>query len=572
MTEPYHYYYNRIPKPSGYLHYWYTNSDADKDITFLLHQNAQQLILPQLNRYRAQVQQLQTKLFSMTSSSADREKMMQLFDLSLYDQEALKNILAPQLNDDDPEPKFTFQDIKDAQNQLSALRKSTDAINQKFPKFCETVTNLVNMFDPTGAGKENLKAVQDDLWEDWKKQAIKNKYITASSANEESQTKVARAIIKNILDKSNKDQIFTDTTTNKKLSTTQITSSVKKMLLLARSLETLNAAGKTSMQLGKVNLRHGTSSDYTTITKENEILKELIGKVFGFISGTKGQVAEDAFAYGYLKSHLDHIGEFEGLTVKPKNMGSDSFKVMTNVNDNKSLMRALKEVKRSMSQYQKQTSKADGGIQFTQNGVEAYIGFSIKAGDKLNINGYNGSASVTLQEGTSLMMLLAREMGLSSKQYQDVLQLLVGHEGQYSGSEIALEWKWEQLKDKLVQLAFVDALTGSTKDGKAHFMVIGGSLYSMERIILDMISGDNLSLAMSKAINKDKNGADQGSLQRSDYLRLNNWSGSRTANESDALSRSDQAWSAASNLLFQTKINISMNMASMSAFKNLAGI
>lgn len=573
MAQPKEFYKEEIPKPSGYLHYWYANSDAKSNINALLHQSAQALLIPQLSQYRAKIFNLQNSL-SAGIPASDRETLLQLFDISMYDKEALQEILAPTLEDDPTEEAmFTPKDLKDAQNKLSEIRRSTDGINKKFPQFRETVEELVNMFDPSGKNRGALKAIQDDLWNSWKAQAVANKYISGAAAAEKEQTQVAKAIIRNILDKANGDQVFSSMIgPTPQIGTTEVTTAVTKMLLLAKSLETLGNAGKTNFGMRNVELRHGNQTNAKkTMNNGNEILTELIGKVFGFISNTKGQVAEDAFVYGYLNSHVKNKATFQKLKVKEKVLGRSQVKVTTKVDDNKSLLRILDELEKDLSNYEKQTSKADGAIQISGDHVSGNIGFSIKTGDKLNIPGYEGSADITLQSGTSLMMLLAREMHLSTKQYHDVLQLLVGHGGGDGGdSDSELDRKWEALKNQLVQLAFVDALTGSTDDGKAHFMVIGGNLYSMERIILDMLYGNNLSLGMSQLLDS-KTKQLSGSLLRSDYMSLNNWEGGESSSYVNAMLRSDKLWRDAGDLLFQTKINISMNISSMKAFRNLAG-
>ena len=59
MAQPKEFYKEEIPKPSGYLHYWYANSDAKSNINALLHQSAQALLIPQLSQYRAKIFNLQ---------------------------------------------------------------------------------------------------------------------------------------------------------------------------------------------------------------------------------------------------------------------------------------------------------------------------------------------------------------------------------------------------------------------------------------------------------------------------------------------------------------------------------
>lgn len=568
MSEPIQFFADQNPKPETYLHYWFANADIGQDMNTWIHAEAQSLIQPQLTRFQQNLKDLKTTIASNAATKKDRATLLQLADISVYDQDVLENILAPHIEEDDRDLStlFTPKDLEEASNKLTELKNSTARINQRFPEFCETVQKLVGMFDPTGEMKGAYGAAMNSLWQDWKAAAVQRGYITKTMMESADQTKTAREAIKYIMDTGgNNNQIFKDLYVEGQTfgnTTTELTVGVQKMLILAQSLQILDEAGKKTPGMRKFSIKKG-GSDYT-FSSGNEILTTLIEKMIGLISNVKGQVAEDAVAEAYFKGHVllkDEFKHLEDGILSASKSGTDKLAVSVSVDDNHSFLKALEMAEQKYQAMQ--TSKADDVITITQNGVSANIGFSVKTGHKLANMTYDGSATIDILGGPSLLTLLGREMHLSSQQFMMVMQLLAGHGDGTKYTDSSLNEMWNDLKPQLAKMAFVDALTGSNyTDGQAHFMIVGGSIISMEKIILNMMQKEsNLSAAMTNS---------GGSLNRERYMALNSWDGLEdTPDENPAMLRSEHAYGAISKLLAKTKMNINLKIANMQMFRAL---
>lgn len=559
------FYINNFPKPSDYLHYWFSNSDVNVDINALIHQNAQVLIGEQLAKFKAQQSALKATVASMGNNSTEQNTLLELFDLSTYNNEELENILAPQVNSSNEEKLSPPASIEDALAKFSALRSSKAEDSVRLLKFKEAVEEIVNAFDPTGKYKGVLTRIKNSLWNQYTAQALARGKITESEMTAQQQTETARQLIRDILSRNNEKFFDNVQTKDQKVNNIEIDKAVKKLLLLTSALENF---GDEGLGISSAIVGHqGRKS--TTAASENAVLNALISKVRGMVNYLKGSLGELATVYGFLRVHADALPSFEkGLKVTPKHFGSQYFQIdVTPLENNNTFLKVLENINKTINDFSGQVSKADAGYTISKNGVEANVGFSVKVGGKLNNVGGDpqGSASITLQGGTSLAVLLAREMGLSGAQYQSVIQLLAGH-GSAAVSDTALDVKWDALKEQLLKLAFVDVLTGSSIGGKASFMVVGGSIISMGAIIENMMYGNNLSLSMMQRSGKSEI---SGSLDRGDYTALNTWYGDSGPNTSTALSRSNAVFGAIANLLYQTKINISLNIANLANFKGL---
>lgn len=566
MANPGRYFYKEnVPKSSSYLHYWYTNANTDASLNTILHQSAQELIGPQLARFRQQQAQTIAQI-SEAASSEQRDTLLQLFDISSYHPEKLEQILDPKLKENQDNARIP-ETIENALAELTSIKSSKAQDHVRLSRFKDAVEEIISMFDPSGRYKGVITRIKNSLWSKYTQQALKTGSLSGEAMTSQEKTETARQLIRDILSRENEKVFEGLEARDKSINNLEVDKAVKKILLLSMALE--NFGDGESLGISEARVGH-QNKDSEDVSGENKILNELMSKVRGMANYLKGSVGEMATVYGFLKAHTDALPAFrKGLKVQSKRFGSTYFNVdVSELETNESFLRVLENINKDVQNFSQQVSKADSGYSIKGNSIEANIGFSVKVGGKLGNTGTIGSgpATISLQGGTSLAVLLAREMHLSSQQYQAVVQLLAGH-GSTRMNDAQLNERWEKLKQKLLQLAFVDVLTGSTIGGKAYFMVVGGSIISMDSIISNMISDSNLSLSMTnkKIVDEDNT----GSLNRADYMALNTWQGSETPNTSTAYSRSDIAWSEIANLLYQTKINISMNIADIARFKSL---
>lgn len=438
MSEPgRHFYINNFSKPSDYLHYWFSNSDANMDVNALIHQNAQVLIGEQLANFRAQQAALKATIGSMGNNSAEQNTLLELFDLSTYNNGELENILSPQVNGNDGNISAPAS-IEDALAKFSSLRSSKAKDNIRLARFKEGVEEIVNSFDPTGKYKGVLTRIKNSLWNQYTAQALATGKITESEMMAQQQTETARQLIRDILSRNNEKFFDNVHAKDQKVNNLEVDKAVKKLLLLTAALENF---GDSGLGISSATVGHQGKASITA-NGENAVLNALISKVRGMVNYLKGSVGELATVYGFLKVHAEALPDFEkGLKVTPKRFGNQYFQVdVSPLEKNNTFLKVLENINKTVNDFSMQVSKADAGYTISKNGVEANVGFSVKVGGKLNDVGGDpqGSATITLQGGTSLAVLLAREMGLSGAQYQSVMQLLAGH-GSPMVSDMALD-------------------------------------------------------------------------------------------------------------------------------------
>lgn len=558
------YYKDTFSKPSDYLHYWYSNSTADSELNRIIHQDAQALIGPQLAKFKAQSMAKKMLFASQGNSDKNVSELLNLFDITTYKPEVLRSVLEPNIDggmDNIP----NFSDLQEAISYATTVTQQMNTDQSKFESFKQGVTNIINALDPSQQSSAVIADIKKDLWDKYVAQAIQRGVLPAGQAIAQEQTLTGKEIIKDLLARTDDDKVFALDIGKRQINGVQVDKALKKILLLAQALETFQG-GSLGMS-GTYAVSHNKTGAANPATGDSEIIDILAGKVRGLTTHLKGAVAEIAATYGFLKAHIDNETAFEQLKIEPHSFGNNSFKIDCKFYENESFDRVLKEAKAAgirVSRPTTQRSKGDIGYTINGNTVEGSAIFSVKSGNKINITGgstADPSVSINIQKETPLATLMAREMGLSSSAYLAVIQLLVGH-GSPAFSDSMLDAKWEVLKQKLLQLAFVSALTGLSIEGKALYMIAGNAIISMENIIEGMINSASSGLGLSMTQIK-------GSLNRSDYMAGNVWVTDGAPNQLSAETRSAIAWSNASTLLYNTKINIHLNATSLSKFQSL---
>lgn len=546
MSEPNRVFYERIAKTSDYLHYWYKNSNADMNLNGLFSMSKQQIGRLQLQEFRDKQRAAFAGINGTEVLQSDIDELGWVFDTSIY-QEGLKSILEPSLSDDTQNmmahANYGLDNIEKAVAELKQLVAGSDSNRlQNFTN--EVVRILQTVFDPN---ENNIHDIAQELFINYAKQNLG--YAGKNVMNSQTQkSKTVNHIINSILAKENQE-VFDLTAADR--SKGVITRTIKKFLLVVAALD--NFEGSTIT--GKI-VRHGDSKVGSRVSGDSEILNELAMKVYKAAEWMRAMGAEVAVRKAAIDGNVKFLEQVEKLDqdfVSYRN-NSGTFAVNVDIKKNETFSRILNELKSSGAQIMQQVSKADTGFTITNNEVTANIGFSVKAGKEVQINGITGKVTgISLQSGTPLSTLLFREIGLDSSTYQSVLQLLVGHD---TGQN--LDAQWLKLKEQLTYLSAVSTLCGSSIAGQALFLVLDGRVIPMERILMDIFTNPTkmTSLGMSS------NDASAG-LQRSSYVNLNQWVGYGNANPESAYERSDALWSSAANLLFNTKITIHLNLGNV---------
>lgn len=559
---------------SGFLTYWYDNNLSAGNLTGILSKNAADLIQPMLDKFMAKQDALKQSLTSASPIDGSAQKILELFDLSVYNQDQVRSILEPNVSKNNEDTGVSLDSLQTALEQLSKATAEVNNLTVKMEEFVKGIEEIMNAIDPSGRYKGVITKIKKALLGKYCEQAQARGKVDITTATSETgilNTITGQEILRDILERTDNDAIFDDLAIrNKKVNGLDVDKALKKIMMLAIALPAF-ADGNTG--LVGISAQHGDGSSSSASKSENDVINLLIEKTRGLVIVLKGKTGETAKAYAAVKAHIADGGynTFEkGLKVKAFKSGSKTFGVECIPEDsgNQTFLNVLKEADVALGRLKNQVSKADVGIQINNNGVTGSVGFSVKVGKKLNDDTYLGAATIHIQSGTSLAVLLGREMGLNSAQYYSVMQLLAGHGTPYGPNNDAdLNATWEILKEKLLYMAFIDALTGVSLGGKAYFMIVGNYMYSMQQIIQEMQKGSNGNLSLSAGYAQNN----AGSLDRDAYLALNTWRPPENPDTPTGYERGQDVFQQVSSLLYKTKVRISMNISSMSQFRAMIG-
>lgn len=553
---------------SGFLTYWYDNSDAELSISALMGKTAADLIQPALDNFLDQKKQLQSSLSSMARSEKEDKKLLELLDFTTYQgglEKYMKDKISADINTN--ANGINISSIDQAYEYLRLAGRESENLSKKISLFMQGYQKILDALNTDGKHKSVITRVRNALLGKYCEEAQQRGKVDIS--NEMSKggllnTQTARLILEDILKRTNNNAVFDNLAIKDgRINQQEINGIVKRLLMISAALPTFQ---NSNTGLAGMSVNH-SNGNVTETETENDIINALIKKTRGMLSNLKGTALEMAVAYGFLKAHIDDgaYNAFKrGLTVKPTRIGNNSYDIsISSINtNNKSFLDELDEMKKTAKAFQ-QRSKADAAIVVKKNKVEAHIGFSIKTSKSITFNEKLGTVDIKIQDGTPLFTLLGREMALDSEKFQAVMQLLAGHGSTQQGaahSDIMLNEKWKDIKQQLLYLGFVNALTGSTTEGKAYFMIIGNKIYSMEQIIKEAQKGSKglFGVAASYA---EENKVDLG-LQREPYLTINAWKPfgetGKAPKHEYGIERGTAAWKNVSKMLYDTKVRISM--------------
>lgn len=556
MANPSQFYYNRIAKASDYLHYWFVNSDNQNNLYSIISASKTQIGQAQLQAFKARQAAAFSSVGGGKVSQSQIDELGRVFDASVY-QDALDDVL--QTNNVE-----SLADYANMTGDLEAAIASVKSITSenilgRLQNFADSVEQIIEtQFSPAN-NQQTCREMGEQLFLQYAKEAgIMGQSRAVLTDNQ--RTKTAQHIIRSILDKSNR-KLFNANDFQK--SEQGITNTIKKFMLVVQALESFDG-GSTGMS--RATVVHGDGAKRTTSTAngEGEILSALAGKVYGAAKRLRAMSAEAAFDEAVLKGNKELIEKKLEVDSSISHVsGSEYFRVEVKVDENPIFQRLLNEINMSKAQLEKQVAKADVKFQVSEGGVYADLGFSIKSGKTVEIGTMGKTANITLQNRTALSTLLFREMGLSSQQYHAVLQLLVGHEEE--GPQLMLDGMWEKLKEQILYMSLLSVFSGSSIGGQALFMVVADRIISISAIMNDIFMNPEAAYQLAF---RDMT-VEGGSLERGDYVATNTWIDPGRANPLSAETRSDTTWNAASNMLYNTKVSIMLNVLDLQNFINL---
>ena len=213
--------------------------------------------------------------------------------------------------------------------------------------------------------------------------------------------------------------------------------------------------------------------------------------------------------------------------------------------------------------------KASLQLRWGAGGVIGQVGINVPKAQDITFNNLTGGTSVVIQGNTPMLTLMLREAEMS---YNDVVTAiniasavpyhpsLLGYRTSESNFEDELEVVWQNLIEQLKYQAFYNALAGlGGSNENVFFMSISGQVYSIIDILQRFRSNPVNTLSFSNGVMSTGNG-----LQRAAYQKINQAAfieGPRSKIYGQA--RSEKVRPSAMNLMQNTKLNISMNLATI---------
>lgn len=263
--------------------------------------------------------------------------------------------------------------------------------------------------------------------------------------------------------------------------------------------------------------------------------------------------------------------------------GNNIFEVQEKFNVDKRWERDLEKLKsiKSVSgdamkmQYASNNAKADSYfILDGDSGITGHIGISVKKNDDINFSTSKGLSKVgiKIQSNTPLLTLMTREADMS---YNDVLAYMnIGgalpadpslrgyNGGKYSQYDASLASSWETIKEGLKYKSFYNALAGYGENvNNVFFMSVDGRLFS----IMSLLQHFQKTMPIGSGVDWTVSG---GGLDRAQYQKINKDAfieGPRSKKYAYGGQRSENVRMNYFALLQNTKINIAMNIAQLSA-------
>lgn len=568
---------------SDFLAYWYDNTNAADNLSGFLSKQASDLITPQLERFRAQQQELTDTMLDISrmgvgggagsapSGSIAAQSVFNLLEITQERRDGLKSIMEPgvgelSLGNSDA---LNLDSIRKGINTLKTISKECASFNQKVKKLEEGIEDILAGFSPNGKYKDAIDGASKVIWESYMALAEKGKVRLDKAANSQ-ESELAKQMILDILAKHNQ-QIF-KRAANGNIGLLKMNAGLTKMIAVLDSLPNFNENTKFTQGRRKtVDLKHNSGKTVRVSGEPAVILDKLADKILGCVNNMNGLAGELAVAYGFLQAHVlgDSFKNHPYLKASVETFGGQTFEIQEMITPQAPLLKEeLQEAEKTMSEARRQVSKADVGIRLEANGTVAVLGFSVKHGSgKINDPASTGRTSLKIQSGTSLGTLLQREAHLSALEQKAIVDLLATHGGSGAPtSEAQLNKIWnDKVKPRLAQAAFVDMLTGSTLQGKAYFMIVGNTLLSMDSLIADVINNDNLSVYLSK----DSSGSYL--LNRSSFVTLNRWLNDPTSapNHQAGEKRGYDAYSKVMSRLDEVIIRMALNIRDIVKFRQL---
>ncbi len=179
------------------------------------------------------------------------------------------------------------------------------------------------------------------------------------------------------------------------------------------------------------------------------------------------------------------------------------------------------------------------------------------------------TVDVKVQDGTPLLTLLMREANFSGVQMYDIFQLAGAHSGAKTTEN--LEMQWNELMNLAKYEAVLDCIAGlpteNAANGQVYWVNINDTFFTVSDILTNIKNYGDVSLLYSSSNNTSVKGLERGS-----YVDINEFvePKGKTVRQA-AWERSNKALKDIPDLMYKTKIRVSISLKEMIAFSKTYG-
>lgn len=526
----------KIEIPDNYIYWQGKRVPPYKELS----QTKQQI----LKKHLAAVKDLKKKtardLFQAGVSQEDVEDILsgRIFD----NMKQLETITADQIPTNISWPA----DVKAAYNFLNTADKEFQTIQDLIDKLETFFSNLSN---EQLALLEEYEKVVVDRFVSGQAKRIGNRAVTAEYSVE---NRILDSIIGRYQDKLfkvNKD--LTDAGLNKKM---------MKLYMLYKNLQSYQGSHQTTLRF------KGQKAGNSGSIGDADILEGVVAIAKSYVGGYNKVTTEYAAAYGLIGGHKRLLKALPGMSVTPGGQSSGAMTFQYSPEVQKMIDEAEAIEQKTV------VSKPDLHVHFSGNNVTGIINISVKEYDNVSYSSSGLIKNVTgikVQDGTSLLVLMAREAEFSAKDILHVMRVAAATDmkADNSGKDPNgrnLSKDWDDLKEVITFSSILSAVAGlaQSTNGQNLYMLINKQVIGVEEVIKNIMTNkDNKALRLSYASKKGSN-LSQG-LAKETYENINKQhyiSEGETTEPAPHIERSKKVYSDILKKMYATKIKISLNL------------
>lgn len=203
----------------------------------------------------------------------------------------------------------------------------------------------------------------------------------------------------------------------------------------------------------------------------------------------------------------------------------------------------------------KRVNKSDASIGWVdENKMEAHMNFTVKKAEsmQLDVNGNIEYVNFYAVNNSPLSNLLLRDLEFGYSDFHNFIQISIAH-----GNDAKMDSLFNQTIEMVKTKALYSVIVGELKEKGNIMLNIGNKFIPLSKVFSNLLRGGGSSSLTETSMSK-ANG-----LVRRTYVALNRWQGKDGPNKDKALERSEKVEKDAFNLIYSTKIKISITLRNL---------